>query len=54
MISESGTVVIVSHSLGMLKKICDKLVWIDNGIIKQLGHPEEIIPKYTIDSQDDD
>ena len=46
MIAESGTVVIVSHSLGMLKKICDKIVWIDQGCIKKIGEPEEILKQY--------
>lgn len=46
MISESGTVVIVSHSLGMLKKICDKIVWVDQGCIKKIGKPEAILQQY--------
>jgi len=46
MIAESGTVVMVSHSLGMLKKICDKIVWIDQGCIKKIGNPEEILKQY--------
>jgi ABC-type polysaccharide/polyol phosphate transport system ATPase subunit len=54
MISESGTVVIVSHSLGMLNKICNRLVWIDDGDMKQIGNPEDIISKYSKDSMNDD
>ena len=46
MIAESGTVVIVSHSLGMLMKICDKIAWIDHGCIKNVGNPEEILKQY--------
>ena len=37
MISESGTVVIVSHSLGMLKTICDRIIVLDSGSVLHEG-----------------
>ena len=37
MISESGTVVIVSHSLGMLKAICDRIIVLDSGSVLHKG-----------------
>lgn len=37
MISESGTVVIVSHSLGMLKTICDRIIVLDTGSVLHEG-----------------
>ena len=37
MISESGTVVIVSHSLGLLKTICDRIIVLDSGSILHEG-----------------
>jgi len=52
MIAESGTVVIVSHSLGMLNKICGKIIWIDRGCIKKTGNPEEILKLYSQETTD--
>ena len=37
LISESGTVVIVSHSLGMLKTICDRIIVLDTGSVLHEG-----------------
>lgn len=44
---ESGrTVVIVSHSLGSLEKMCDSLVWLQHGEVRSVGDPESVITKY--------
>ena len=40
MISESGTVVIVSHSLGMLKSICNRIIVLDSGSVLHEGDVE--------------
>ena len=40
MIAESGTVVIVSHSLGMLKTICDRIIVLDSGAVLHEGDVE--------------
>jgi len=45
-------VVIVSHSLGMLNQICDKIILIDQGCIKKTGNPEEIIKLYRQETTD--
>jgi ABC-type polysaccharide/polyol phosphate transport system ATPase subunit len=46
MISESGTVVIVSHSLGMLKTICDRIVVLDSGSVLHEGDVESGLELY--------
>jgi len=40
------TIVIVSHSLDSIKKLCTRAIWISNGKIKDDGVPEEVIDKY--------
>ena len=46
-IKASGTtIVIVSHSMGQLERICDRTVWIDNGRIRMEGAPNEVHPAY--------
>lgn len=43
---EDRTVVIVSHSMGALKELCDEVIWLNDGVIMDQGKPEDIIPKY--------
>lgn len=46
-IKESGvTIVIVSHSLGQIEEICDRTIWIHEGLIKQQGIPKEVHKAY--------
>jgi ABC-2 type transport system ATP-binding protein len=40
------TIVIVSHSMDQLYKICDRLIWIENGLIKDEGVPRFIGEAY--------
>ena len=40
------TIVIVSHSLDMIKKLCTRAVWIHNGEVKADGNPNIVIDKY--------
>ncbi len=40
------TIVIVSHSLGQIEQICDRSIWIDDGIIRMEGKPRDIHPYY--------
>ena len=46
LVKSTGTVVIVSHSFGLLSEICDRLVFIDKGEIAGIGTPEEMIKLY--------
>lgn len=46
MVQEAGTVVIVSHSFGMLSKICDRIVLMERGEIIRIGDPSEVIQTY--------
>jgi ABC-type polysaccharide/polyol phosphate transport system ATPase subunit len=46
MVQEAGTVVIVSHSFGMLSKICDRIVLMEKGKIIQEGDPSKVIQTY--------
>lgn len=47
LISDSDrTVVIVSHSTKTIVELCDKVIWLHDGLIKDEGKPEEIMEKY--------
>ena len=43
---ENRTVVIVSHSLGTLRELCDEVLWIHDGKIKQQGEPKTVLAAY--------
>lgn len=40
------TIVIVSHSLGQIEKICSRSIWIKDGKIEMDGNPAEVHAKY--------
>ena len=43
---DNRTVVIVSHSLGTLKELCNEILWLHDGKIKEIGNPKEVIAHY--------
>lgn len=45
------TVLLVSHSLGQIREICDKAIWIDNGRIREIGEVNEVCDHYMKDSK---
>ena len=46
LMSEGVTVLLVSHSISQIRKICDKCIWIDNGKIVMEGPSEEVCDAY--------
>ena len=46
LVKSTGTVVLVSHSFGLMKDICDRLVFIHKGKIVDVGEPDDIIKLY--------
>ena len=45
-LDKNRTVVIVSHDLNTLKDLCDKILWIHEGEIREYGKPQEILERY--------
>lgn len=37
MIGGGTTVLFVSHSLAQIKKLCDRVIWIEHGVVKKIG-----------------
>ena len=46
LIASSGSVVMVSHSMGLLAKICTRIIVLDDGNIKFQGEPKKAIEHY--------
>jgi len=40
------TIVIVSHSLGQIEQICDRTIWIDQGVVRMEGDPRKVDVEY--------
>ena len=45
-VSHSGIMVMASHDMTLLRQVCDRVIWIEHGQIKQQGDPETIIAAY--------
>ena len=44
--AQGTTIVIVSHSLGQIEQICDRSIWIYDGLIRAEGDPKEVDLEY--------
>ena len=40
------TIVIVSHDLGQIEKLCTRAIWINNGVVAMDDVPSKVIPEY--------
>lgn len=41
-----ATIIIVSHSMGQIEQICDRCIWLEDGLIKEEGIPRFVDEKY--------
>ena len=48
------TIVIVSHDLGSIERLCNRAVWIENGKIRDEGIPHDIVAEYLDDIMNKD
>ena len=44
--NDDRTVVIVSHNSNTIKELCNKVIWLHEGLIKAQGDPKDIMDKY--------
>ena len=40
------TIVIVSHALGTVRAMCDRLAWLDKGVLRAVGPAKDVIDEY--------
>ena len=46
MMQGGATVIFVSHSIEKVKEICNRVLWLENGIVKMIGHADEVCETY--------
>ncbi|WP_084704745.1 ABC transporter ATP-binding protein [Beijerinckia mobilis] len=44
--AKRGTILFVSHDLPAVEALCDRVVWIDDGRVRALGNPKEVVADY--------
>lgn len=47
MMDKAQLIVMVSHDLESIKRLCHRVVWMDHGRIRMIGRPHETIDAYT-------
>jgi ABC-type polysaccharide/polyol phosphate transport system ATPase subunit len=46
------TILLVTHSLGLVERFCDEALWMDAGLMKGLGDPKRVVGAYITDVED--
>ncbi|WP_315793761.1 ABC transporter ATP-binding protein [Paenibacillus sp. BIC5C1] len=46
MMKEGTTVLFVSHSIKQIENLCNRVIWLDNGTIRQVGNANDICKLY--------
>ncbi|MGH6838416.1 MAG: ABC transporter ATP-binding protein [Methylocella sp.] len=41
-----GTILVVSHDLEALEEICDRVIWIEDGVVQGMGVAKDVIARY--------
>lgn len=46
LVEQAKMVIIVTHSLRYAQRNCDRLMWIDGGVVREIGDPKMVVKKY--------
>ena len=46
MIKQGASILLVSHDINLIKKYCDRVIWLEKGKIIKQGNTKEVIRKY--------
>jgi lipopolysaccharide transport system ATP-binding protein len=47
MMSKAKIIVMVSHDLSSIKKLCDQVIWMEHGTVREIGPASAVIASYT-------
>ncbi len=45
-LAQGGTLLVVSHSMGLIDDVCDRAVWLDRGRLRAIGSTRRVIDAY--------
>lgn len=54
LLEDAGTIFLVSHSEGAIRDICNRVIWIDQGLVKMDGDVDEVLAAYEEFAEDED
>ena len=43
---DEKTMIFVSHSIRQMRQFCEKILWLEYGMVKDFGPADEVLPKY--------
>ncbi len=43
---QGGTLILVSHDLGAIQAVCDRVIWYEEGAIQAIGEPTQVVMEY--------
>lgn len=43
-------ILLVSHDLGAVQELCDRVVWLDQGVVREAGPAHDVVPSYAVTS----
>lgn len=46
LLAREKTLLLVSHSLGLIEEVCDRAIWLERGIVQLDGHPRRVVDAY--------
>ncbi len=49
--AKGTTIVIVSHVMGQLESICDRVLWLEDGMVRAQGKPRKITQEYLMEME---
>jgi ABC-type polysaccharide/polyol phosphate transport system, ATPase component len=44
--SKGVTIIFVTHSMALVRQLCDKVAWLDHGVVRTVGPPGEVVDAY--------
>jgi ABC-type polysaccharide/polyol phosphate transport system ATPase subunit len=47
MMSKAKIIVMVSHDLASIEKLCNRVVWMEHGAVREIGPTKTVIEAYT-------
>lgn len=48
MIKDGVTILLVSHDLGMIERLCNKAIWLEHGMVKDAGEAKKICSEFKV------